>query len=201
MSRTPVRDALQRLQHEGMIRSLPRRGLIVAPLTPEQAEEVYELQEALEGMAARLAALRATPEQRRELVAIARRLGPAAGDPDEWVKVDTAYHELVMAAAQSRAVERASAALGAQLLRFRALAALNRPDRPARSAKEHLRIAHAIAKGNADVALRLTHAHWAAVRDEAVENLQIYARMTGVIGSDRRLALSPARAAGDPLPR
>ena len=56
MSKTPVREALQVLAHNGLVEVVPRRGTFVARISLEDAVEVFRMREALEGMAARLAA-------------------------------------------------------------------------------------------------------------------------------------------------
>ncbi|MGH2362386.1 MAG: GntR family transcriptional regulator, partial [bacterium] len=59
ISRTPIRDALGRLEQEGLIELLPHGGMRVTPLNAEQAVELYDLREVLDGLSARLAAGRA----------------------------------------------------------------------------------------------------------------------------------------------
>lgn len=56
VSRTPVWEAVGRLEQEGLIENIPNRGVFMVELTPEQALQLYEVRELLEGMAARLAA-------------------------------------------------------------------------------------------------------------------------------------------------
>ncbi|MCB2191269.1 MAG: GntR family transcriptional regulator [Deltaproteobacteria bacterium] len=56
VSRTPVWEAVGRLEQEGLIKNIPNRGVFMVELTPEQALQLYEVRELLEGMAARLAA-------------------------------------------------------------------------------------------------------------------------------------------------
>lgn len=70
VSRNPVREALKILRSEGLVEIAPRRGASVAALTPEEAREVIELRAALEGLCARLAARRCTPEMASRLQAI-----------------------------------------------------------------------------------------------------------------------------------
>src|SRR3990172_10428419 len=62
ISRTPIRDALRRLEAEGLVEGAPGRGMIVPVLSRVDVDELYALREGLEGMAARLAAERATPQ-------------------------------------------------------------------------------------------------------------------------------------------
>lgn len=184
MSRTPVRDALQRLQHEGLIRSMPRKGLEVTQLTARGAAELYEMQEALEAMAARLAAERASPEARRQIVEACREMGRLVEQPEAWARADAAYHAAVLEAAANVALRRASEALAPQLQRFRVIAALNLPERPARSAKEHLAVARAVAAADAEAAAKLTHQHWAVVRAEVLENIRRYVQPLGGVLTD-----------------
>jgi DNA-binding GntR family transcriptional regulator len=192
MSRTPVRDALQRLQHDGLIRSLPRRGLVVTQLTAKVASELYEMHEALEAMAARLAAGRASAGQKQRLVEVCRQLGKAAGDAAAWARADADYHAALLDAAGNATLARAAESLAPQLHRFRVLAAMNLPDRPARSAKEHLAVARAIADGDGDAAAARTHEHWAVVRAEVLDNIRRYLEpLGGVLAEGGGLALGP----------
>lgn len=68
---TPVREALQKLTREGLIQPIPRFGYLVTPITVADVAEVFELRTILETAAARLAALRATPEQLENLSELA----------------------------------------------------------------------------------------------------------------------------------
>ena len=61
VSRTPVREALFRLEQDGLVRSLPHRGVVVLTPDPADLRELFEVREALEGMAARVAASHALP--------------------------------------------------------------------------------------------------------------------------------------------
>jgi DNA-binding GntR family transcriptional regulator len=71
MGRTPVREALQRLRQIGFVEMLPRRGTLVAGVDIRQQLELLEVRRPLEELVVRMAALRATPEERTNL----RRLG------------------------------------------------------------------------------------------------------------------------------
>src|SRR5688500_3082861 len=61
VSRLPVREAIRQLEHEGLLVSQPHRGTFVAQVTPDDIREMFSLREALESLAARLVAARATP--------------------------------------------------------------------------------------------------------------------------------------------
>lgn len=85
VSRTPVREALRRLAEEGFVEYYPHRGAKLMLLGPSRVREVFEIREALEGIAARQAASRFTPEQLREMRARFEQLRPrvTAGDLSE----------------------------------------------------------------------------------------------------------------------
>ena len=70
MSRTPIREALGRLEAEGFVGNLSGRGAVVRPVTAELALEVFEYREAVEGLACRLAAIRMEESTRAHLVQI-----------------------------------------------------------------------------------------------------------------------------------
>ncbi|MCX5733826.1 MAG: GntR family transcriptional regulator [candidate division NC10 bacterium] len=63
LSRTPVREALRRLEERGLVRILPRRGAVVADLSPAEVESIYEIRVCLETLAIRLALAAITPRQ------------------------------------------------------------------------------------------------------------------------------------------
>lgn len=73
VSRTPLREALLRLEREGLVYTVPGRGMFVRNFTPEQAADLYQLRDVLEPLAARLACERASDEQMARLEAIQRQ--------------------------------------------------------------------------------------------------------------------------------
>lgn len=78
-SRTTVREALRHLESEGLVESLPRRGLTVAVVSPDRARHIYELRGALEALAARLFAERGGVQQIKHFEAAFKALAPAFG--------------------------------------------------------------------------------------------------------------------------
>jgi DNA-binding GntR family transcriptional regulator len=73
-SRTPIREALRRLNHEGLVRIVPNKGAFVRVVTPRDIREIYEVREALEGFAAGQAATRLSRPEVQSLLAVAKRL-------------------------------------------------------------------------------------------------------------------------------
>src|SRR5882757_6621049 len=80
VSRTPVREALQRLQQRGLLVLGPGRGLVVAQLGHDEVVELYAMREILEGSAARFAAKQATPEEIATLYQLQEQLRTAESD-------------------------------------------------------------------------------------------------------------------------
>ena len=70
VSRTPVREALLRMEQDGLVYTVPRHGMFVRPLAQEDVRQLYELRELLEPWAARLACLRATGKDRAAIASI-----------------------------------------------------------------------------------------------------------------------------------
>lgn len=97
VSRTPIRDALRRLEAEGLVQALPGRGVMVPVLSLADLDELYELREVLESRAARRAAQRATPEFHARLNALIRAFGAALKreDHDAMLSLDLEIHAAV----------------------------------------------------------------------------------------------------------
>lgn len=101
VSRGPVRDALSRLEQEGLARTSPRRGFYVVGLTTEAVEEIYDLRLWLETQAARLAAVRATDDQIDYLQHLVDTLADISrrGRYDMLTDPDVEFHRRVILAA------------------------------------------------------------------------------------------------------
>lgn len=162
VSRTPLREALGRLAAEGLAVVGRGRTLVVSQLDADDVVHLFELREALETQAARLAARRARPEV---FTGLAERFAGAGAlladdDPDR-----TAYYALVGeldaaldTAMASRHLQRSLAALRAHVARVRRLAHADTA-RLLRAAGEHRLIAEAVAAGDAVLAAQATGVH------------------------------------------
>jgi DNA-binding GntR family transcriptional regulator len=103
VSRTPVREAIQRLVSDGLAVEQPHRGAVIASFERHEIVEIYETREVLEGLAARLAAGRAEPPAIAELrAALAEhRAAVSRGDGAAHVELDLRFHRLVAGAARN----------------------------------------------------------------------------------------------------
>jgi DNA-binding GntR family transcriptional regulator len=161
VSPTPVREALFQLRGIGLVEFLPGQVRIVAP-TPDALREAFELREALEGMAARLAAQRRTEDdlQRIEHFAEASRIAAEAGDGAGFRAADSEFHEAVAAAARSEQLRRYmknALDLALTLRNLRNSRAPTHPNPP--FAFMHRLIAAAIRAGDAEAAEKLGRDH------------------------------------------
>jgi DNA-binding GntR family transcriptional regulator len=97
VSRTPVREALLRLKNEGLVQGDLHRVAYVAHPTSKDAEEIYDLREVLEGLAARNAAWKVTDEGAMELKALIRQSEKYCEQEKlkEFTQVDVKFHEYI----------------------------------------------------------------------------------------------------------
>lgn len=160
VSRTPVREAIRRLELEGYVVMVPRKGAYVASMSAKDVAEVFEIRTALEGLAAELAAERITEEELEELE---RKLHYVAlrveeGDLEKLVEADTEFHDLLYRASRNQRLVQIIGNLREQIQRFRA-ASLATPGRMQETLEEHKKIVEAVAKRNGALARRLAEEH------------------------------------------
>jgi DNA-binding GntR family transcriptional regulator len=103
VSRTPIREALMRLEAGHMVERTRRRALVVSEVTTEQILEVYIIREALDGIAARLAAQFATEADLLELEEINLLIGSAfdAGDNQKMARLNVDFHDVIARASRN----------------------------------------------------------------------------------------------------
>ena len=95
VSRTPVREALIRLQHEGLVQLIPRHGMRVVPVVASDMKEIYDVLTALESMAAELLARQIPSDEQLEPLIRATEDMAEAGrteDLEAWAEADERYH-------------------------------------------------------------------------------------------------------------
>lgn len=159
MSRTPVREAIRRLQSEGLVAHLPARGLCVAMYDAAEVDELYVMREALEGTAARLAAQHAG---RAEILLLRAMLDQEAGLTGEAAaEHNRRFHRALHQAAHNRYLLRSLSAISDALLLL-GPTTLQTPGRAAAAREEHARVVAAIAGRDSAAAESAARAHIAA---------------------------------------
>ena len=159
-SRTPVREALRQLAASGLVEIRPRRGVVVARLTPQRIADMFETTAEIEAMCARLATYRMTPLERGELMELHEESAKAveAGDVDAYDALNREFHEAIYRAAHNDFLADQAIAVRTRLNAFRRMQ-LRQDRRLASSRAEHDAVMRAIAEGDGDEAARRMRAH------------------------------------------
>jgi DNA-binding GntR family transcriptional regulator len=161
MSRTPVREALMRLQNEGLVEVIPRHGMRVLPVSPADMREIYQILTALECMAAELVALRKPSDKElAPLVAATRAMDKAlqADDLDAWAAADERFHAHLLELAGNRQLQATVMNYGDRAHRARMFTLRLRP-KPVNSTQEHMRMVETLRAGDPAAAAAVTRAH------------------------------------------
>ncbi len=163
VSRNPVREALQALAAEGFVEILPRRGAVVAQITPEQAEDLFDVRTALEPLAARLAARRADADgvdRLREVLEKARK-ATDLGELDLLAACNTEFHSLVVDLSGN---DYLGLLVSPMARRVQWVFRTTAPTRAPHSWTEHEELMRAIASGDEEYAEAVARSHVAAAR-------------------------------------
>jgi len=165
VSRTPIRDALRRLEAEGLVQAVPGRGVVVPRISLGDADELYELREVLEARAARRAAERAPADLHARLSALIKAFGTALkqNDVDRLNAVDTDLHAAISAASGNGRLERSIDTLRAQVLQVR-LRTMRQRGRATKSFREMAKLTAAIHSRNGTRAEAAMREHLASLR-------------------------------------
>lgn len=159
VSRTPLRQALQRLQREGFLQVFPKAGWQVAPLDFDQFDALYDLRVLLECHAAQQLC---EAEDRPALKTMAEVWLVAAADreaePERVRDLDEAFHQLLVASTGNREMARVHQDITERIRIIRRLD-FTKPNRVEATYQEHARIVRAITQRRADEAQRLLRAH------------------------------------------
>jgi DNA-binding GntR family transcriptional regulator len=166
LGRAAVRTALVRLEHDGLVERERNRGARVRRVSDAEAVEILEVRAALESLAARKAALHATPQDVRELRAILREMGTKRerGDLMAVSDANARLHRRIVEISGHATVGRLSGLLISQIVRFQYRTVLL-PGRPERSHREHAAIVDAIAAADPEGAERATRRHLSHVAE------------------------------------
>src|SRR4051812_30771871 len=169
VSRTPVREALQRLQQRGILILGPGRGLMVAQLSHEQVIELYAMREILEGSAARFAALNATAAEIAILYKLQEQLRTAEGDDMLHITLNRRFHQAIYEAAHNRYLMQTLESLHDSFALLRS-STFRLPHRQRNSDEERHRIIAAIEKRDPELAEKEAREHILQAQRTRFEN-------------------------------
>ncbi|MDD2233296.1 MAG: GntR family transcriptional regulator [Desulfitobacteriaceae bacterium] len=158
VSRTPVREAIRKLELESFAVMIPRKGAYVAGVSYKDFAEVFEMRTALEGLAAGLAAERITADEIEQMERVLLLPDAEEMDLEKIVERDTDFHDLIYKASRNNRLQQMLANLREQIQRFRATS-LAVPGRYIDAVKEHRVIVEALAEHNSELAKELMETH------------------------------------------
>jgi DNA-binding GntR family transcriptional regulator len=178
MSRTPLREALVRLQTEGLVRLVPRRGMCVVGMSPTDVSQVYEVLAALESMAAELLAgqkpKRSVIKPMLSAVASMKRAVPSR-DLEAWAAADEQFHDALLTLSGNPRLEAMGRLVKDQAQRARmTMLRLREPETLSRSSGEHWSLIEAIQNGDAQRSGRIAKEHRLHGREMIMDVLTQY---------------------------
>jgi DNA-binding GntR family transcriptional regulator len=172
VSRTPVREALRQLAAIGLVDLRPRRGAVAVAVSPVRIAEMHDVLNELETLAARLAAERMTPIQRRRLAALHQSMAEPmrAGDHETYEAGNVAFHAAIFEGSHNGFLAETARGVRERLRpfirgQFRLLGRLQR------SFAEHATIVDAIARGDADGAAAAMARHVTRLGDAPADRV------------------------------
>ena len=172
VSRTPVREAIKKLEKEGLVVVEPRRGTYAAQISDNDLIEILEVRESLEALAAQYAAKRMKATQKEKLKSIAEKYNKAVKDGKltMMIKYDTEFHRILAEGSNNKTLINLIDQLRELLLRFRYLYYDNTA-RAEKNPAEHQRIIDAIMDGDEKAAHDATLAHIGSLKEIVLEEV------------------------------
>ena len=160
VSRTPIREAMTLLEQEGLLRTVPRRGIFIVRKTKRQIVEMIEMWAAIESMAVRLATANASDE---EIAGLRRmfdefRTSAPSDHINEYSDANIAFHQAIIRLSGSHLMGKTIDNLFIHVRAIRRMT-ISQQDRAARSIKDHMRIIEALEKRDTELAERLVRQH------------------------------------------
>ena len=167
VSRTPIREAIRRLEQENILEEAGR-GVTVVGISKQDMLDMYEIRIRIEGLAAEWAAARISDEelsQIRETLELQRYYTEKGGSHSDQIKnLDSQFHELVYRACGSRALTDTLIGLHKKMTKFR-MASVSKQSRALQSVEEHEAILAALSAHDAEAAGEAMTAHVVNARD------------------------------------
>ena len=160
VSRTPIREAIRKLELEGLVLMIPRKGAEVAQITEKSLRDVLEVRRALENLAVQLACLRMSPQTLADLKAAARAFEEILGGEDVTAvaEADVAFHDVIYMATDNQRLISLLNNLREQMYRYR-VEYLKKKECHKQLLWEHQEIIRAIEAWEIDVATKITEQH------------------------------------------
>ena len=166
VSRTPVREAIRKLEKEGLVTIEPRKGAYASNISIKDMVDVLEVRQGLEAMAASIASGKITEKQKTELLSVVEKYKAAVESEniEEIIKYDEAFHSLIISISGNKTLMQVFSTVQELALRFRYIY-YEDFKRYENMPKEHQLIEEAIMSGNAESARIAAGEHVAKLKD------------------------------------
>ena len=160
VSRTPVREAIRKLELEGLVVMLPRKGAYVANMSLKDVVDVLEIRASLEGLAASLSAERITDEDIKKLESIVEEFENNVDESkvEKKKKKDVEFHECIFKSTNNKRLHQLINSLWEQVYRFR-VTYISDYDSTVNIVEEHKMILDAIKRGDSEMAKKYAMEH------------------------------------------
>ncbi|MBR6556111.1 MAG: GntR family transcriptional regulator [Clostridia bacterium] len=172
VSRTPVREALRQLEREGLVHNIPNKGAVVVGISEKDIADIYDIRITLEGLAARLAAENATPEELdslRQIVEL-QEYFVSKNDSLQVRQLDSAFHNSLYEACRSRPLRQTLASFSTYTRRVRELS-VRTEGRATASVAEHRHIYEAILRKDSEGAEASAKAHILKAKENVMASI------------------------------
>lgn len=160
VSRTPIREAIRKLELEGLVTMIPRRGAEVAQITEKSMKDVLEVRKVLDNLSVELACERITEEEKEKLQNACVDFADAVktGDFSMIAKTDVAFHDIIVAATRNVRLSQMVNNLAEQMYRYR-FEYIKDSSQHSRLVQEHEEICQGIVNSDKEKALAAIEAH------------------------------------------
>jgi DNA-binding GntR family transcriptional regulator len=160
ISRTPIREALFRLESQGFVKTVPRKGVIVADISDKEIIEVFTILSSLEVLAAKLAVQKLDDETKERFLACINKVEFSLQNQQDsdFSDLHTEINDLLYSSAKNSKLHEILSGLSDYIRAF-AKTGYKKPGRAEQSMEEHLRIMEAIINKETDMAEYLTKIH------------------------------------------
>lgn len=172
VSRTPVREALQRLASEGFLNITPNKAMVIVNISFEDAKEVLQVRGVLEGLAARITANKISKAELKELNDIIQKMDSSIEKNNLilYCKLDDEFHELILNICENKWIIRMRDSLENFIYRFR-VKSLSIKGRIEDSLEEHKKIMESLKEHNSEKAEQSSRKHMENTINNIMKNL------------------------------
>lgn len=171
VSRTPVREAISKLELEGLVKTIPNKGSVVVGISQKDIEDIYTIRMYIEGLAARWCAENISEEDLLKLrnVVELEEFYVKQGDIIQAWQLDTRFHEIIYKSSKSHVLNHTLSNFHHYIQKSRELS-FEKPGRAKPSVMEHRAILEAIEKHDGDLAGKLTFEHIKNAKENLMQN-------------------------------